>query len=176
MKPMHNNNNNNARRINRFRPNGGGGNPNRGNYTSRPAQQGHGRNHIYDSNGPEGRIRGTAQQVYEKYAQLARDAAATGDNTKAENFMQHAEHYYRIHATFAEVPRDNAPRDAQQPGVEGEVMMQSNEKSEQLAQYEPYTNQQSQQQAPHMPPPQNIPQEQPGFDGFEPPEFLRVKT
>jgi len=59
---------------------GGGNNPNR----------------TYDSNGPEIKIRGSASHVYEKYLQLARDANASGDRVMAENYLQHAEHYYRI--------------------------------------------------------------------------------
>ena len=54
------------------------------------------RNHTYDSNGPEVRIRGTAYQVHEKYMALARDAAASSDRIRAENLLQHAEHYLRI--------------------------------------------------------------------------------
>jgi hypothetical protein len=59
---------------------GGGNNPNR----------------TYDSNGPEIKIRGSASHVYEKYLQLARDSNASGDRVMAENYLQHAEHYYRI--------------------------------------------------------------------------------
>ncbi|MCH4023366.1 MAG: DUF4167 domain-containing protein [Acetobacter sp.] len=54
------------------------------------------RNHVFDSNGPEGRIRGTAQQLFEKYLQLGRDATSSGDRVTAEAFFQHAEHYFRI--------------------------------------------------------------------------------
>ncbi|RFC66306.1 DUF4167 domain-containing protein [Fulvimarina endophytica] len=50
----------------------------------------------YESNGPDVKIRGNAQHVADKYAQLARDAAASGDRVMAENYLQHAEHYYRI--------------------------------------------------------------------------------
>ena len=53
-------------------------------------------NRSYESNGPDGKIRGNANQVYDKYSQLARDAAASGDIVAAEGFWQHAEHYYRI--------------------------------------------------------------------------------
>src|SRR5215469_15186785 len=60
--------------------NGGGNNPNR----------------TYDSNGPEIKIRGSAAHVYEKYLQLARDANSSGDRVMAENYLQHAEHYFRI--------------------------------------------------------------------------------
>ena len=54
------------------------------------------RNHVFDSNGPEIRIRGTAQQLFEKYLQLGRDATSSGDRVTAEAFFQHAEHYFRI--------------------------------------------------------------------------------
>ncbi len=43
------------------------------------------------------RIRGTASQIYDKYCALAHDANASGDRIAAENYLQHAEHYYRIH-------------------------------------------------------------------------------
>src|ERR1700761_8815536 len=54
------------------------------------------RNHVFDSNGPEIRIRGTAQQLFEKYLQLGRDATSGGARVTAEAFFQHAEHYFRI--------------------------------------------------------------------------------
>ncbi len=54
------------------------------------------RNQVYESNGPEVRIRGTVNQVLEKYLALARDASSSGDYVAAENFFQHAEHYFRI--------------------------------------------------------------------------------
>ena len=59
----------------------------------------------YESNGPDVKIRGTAQHVADKYAQLARDAQASGDPVAAENYFQHAEHYYRIIATAQEALR-----------------------------------------------------------------------
>jgi hypothetical protein len=51
---------------------------------------------VYDSNGPEVRIRGTAHQICEKYEALAKDARSTGDTVLAESYLQHAEHYQRI--------------------------------------------------------------------------------
>ena len=54
------------------------------------------KNQTFDSNGPEVRVRGNAHQVLEKYLALARDAQAAGDRIAAENYFQHAEHYYRI--------------------------------------------------------------------------------
>ena len=54
------------------------------------------RNHVFDSNGPDLRVRGTSQQLFEKYLQLGRDAASVGDRVMAEGYFQHAEHYFRI--------------------------------------------------------------------------------
>ncbi len=54
------------------------------------------RHQTFDSNGPSVRIRGNAAQVHEKYLAMARDAASAGDRIAAENYQQHAEHYYRI--------------------------------------------------------------------------------
>lgn len=53
-------------------------------------------NRVFDSSGPEGKVRGTPQQVIDKYNQLARDAQLSGDRVAAENFQQHAEHYLRM--------------------------------------------------------------------------------
>ena len=61
-------------------------------------------NRSYDSNGPDVRVRGTASQVYEKYQALARDAMSSGDRVMAENYGQHAEHYYRIMLSFQPAP------------------------------------------------------------------------
>jgi hypothetical protein len=54
------------------------------------------RSQTFDSSGPDVRIRGNAYQVLEKYLAMARDASAAGDRIAAENFYQHAEHYYRV--------------------------------------------------------------------------------
>lgn len=59
-------------------------------------RQGPNINRALDSNGPDVRIRGTANQIYDKYLALARDANSSGDRVKAENYLQHAEHYFRI--------------------------------------------------------------------------------
>jgi hypothetical protein len=50
----------------------------------------------YESNGPDVKIRGNAHHVAEKYLQLARDAHTGGDPVAAENYLQHAEHYFRL--------------------------------------------------------------------------------
>lgn len=53
-------------------------------------------NRVFDSSGPEGKVRGTPQQIIDKYNQLARDAQLSGDRVATENFQQHAEHYMRL--------------------------------------------------------------------------------
>jgi hypothetical protein len=53
-------------------------------------------NRVFDSSGPEGKVRGTPQQVIDRYTQLARDAQLSGDRVAVEAFQQHAEHYLRI--------------------------------------------------------------------------------
>jgi Domain of unknown function (DUF4167) len=69
----------------------------------------------YESNGPDVKIRGTAQHIADKYAQLARDAQASGDPVAAENYLQHAEHYYRIIAAAQEQFRDQFGAPYQRP-------------------------------------------------------------
>jgi hypothetical protein len=61
--------------------------------------------HSFDSAGPDIRVRGNAYQVLEKYLQLARDAGTAGDRVAAENFLQHADHYYRVVAAQNEGQR-----------------------------------------------------------------------
>ena len=57
----------------------------------------HNINRAFDSNGPDNvKVRGNAQHVFEKYQQLARDATSSGDRVLAENYLQHAEHYFRV--------------------------------------------------------------------------------
>ncbi len=60
------------------------------------------RTQVYDSNGPDVRIRGTAHQICEKYLTLSKDASSSGDYILAESYMQHAEHYQRIINTYQE--------------------------------------------------------------------------
>src|SRR5207302_11307071 len=60
----------------------------------------------YESNGGDVKLRGTAIHIAEKYVQLARDAQSSGDRVSAENYFQHAEHYYRIVAAAqAQMPQ-----------------------------------------------------------------------
>jgi len=53
-------------------------------------------NRVFDSSGPEGKVRGTPQQIIDKHNQRARDAQLSKDRVAAENFQQHAEHYLRM--------------------------------------------------------------------------------
>jgi hypothetical protein len=64
---------------------------------------------IYESNGPDVKIRGTASHVADKYVQLARDAQTSGDPVAAENYLQHAEHYFRLIAAAQEQFRQTQP-------------------------------------------------------------------
>src|SRR6516225_7283813 len=70
---------------------------------------------MYESNGPDVKIRGTASHVAEKYLQLARDAQSSGDPVAAENYYQHAEHYFRVIAAAQEQLRQSQPYYQQQP-------------------------------------------------------------
>lgn len=79
------------------------------------------RSNVFDSNGPEVRIRGTAQQVLEKYLSLAREASANGDHVSAEGFYQYAEHYYRVHQAMQENAEVNRPKPRSRPDEQGEA-------------------------------------------------------
>ncbi|MEO5805761.1 DUF4167 domain-containing protein [Devosia sp.] len=84
MRPIQQNNNNKNNNNNRTRGRNGG------------------RKHVnplsrnFESNGPDVKVRGNAAHIAEKYMQLARDAQSSGDSVMAENYLQHAEHYFRI--------------------------------------------------------------------------------
>jgi hypothetical protein len=80
---------------------------------------------VYESNGPDIKIRGTASHVAEKYLQLARDARSSGDPVAAENYYQHAEHYFRLIATAQEQFRQN-----QQPRGDEPISNSSGDDSE----------------------------------------------
>jgi hypothetical protein len=84
---------------------------------------GHRKNHnpmsrVYESNGPDVKIRGNPAHIAEKYIQMARDAQASGDPISAENYYQHAEHYYRLIAAAQEQFRQNNPH---LPRIESET-------------------------------------------------------
>ncbi len=90
----------------------------------------------YDSNGPDIRVRGSAAHVAEKYMQLARDANSSGDSVAAENFLQHAEHYFRIISAaqaqqLAQQQAQQATQEAQQAArAEQQAQRQQNHNTE----------------------------------------------
>lgn len=67
-------------------------------------------NRVFDSSGPEGKVRGTPQQIIDKYLNLARDAQLSNDRVAEQSFLQHAEHYTRL---LGEAQREMADRQAQ---------------------------------------------------------------
>ena len=80
-------------------------------------------NRVFESAGPDGKVRGTPQQIIDKYQALARDAQVAGDRVAAENYLQHSEHYSRLlgeaqrqqnEQRFGQ-DRDDAPRGEEQP-------------------------------------------------------------
>src|SRR5712691_6260056 len=103
---------------------GGGGGPHQHN-NNRPRLP-H-RIQTFDSNGPSVKIRGNAYQVFERYVALAREAQASGDRVAAENFYQHAEHYFRVMNAQGEgqghgAPRPTTPADLEMGGgADGEA-------------------------------------------------------
>jgi hypothetical protein len=70
---------------------------------------------VYESNGPDVKIRGTAHHIAEKYLQLARDAQSSGDPVSGENYLQHAEHYFRMIAAAQQQLQQQNPNMQQQP-------------------------------------------------------------
>lgn len=70
-------------------------------------------NRVFDSSGPEGKVRGTPQQIIEKYLTLARDAQLGSDRVAEQSFLQHAEHYTRL---LGEAQREQAERQQQYQG------------------------------------------------------------
>ena len=122
---------------------GGGGNPNNPNNPNRPQQPR--RIQTFESSGPSVKIRGNAYQVFERYVALAREAATSGDRIAAENYYQHAEHYFRVMNLNGEgqanqqAPRPMTPADTEmgmgadpeaesdQPGQPNDVAAQPQE-------------------------------------------------
>lgn len=82
---------------------------------NRGKTQGHSPNRVYESAGPEGKVRGTPQQIIDKYLALARDAQLSGDRVGSENFLQHAEHYARILLAVQEAQQQDRRDQNQQP-------------------------------------------------------------
>jgi hypothetical protein len=100
----------------RSRGRNGGGNPYHNNNQNRGPRPPH-RSQTFDSNGPNVKIRGNAYQVFERYLALAREAQSSGDRIAAENFYQHAEHYFRVMNADG---FQGQPRPSQQTPVDAE--------------------------------------------------------
>src|SRR3954467_5759323 len=94
------------------------------------------RNQTFDSNGPNVKVRGSAHQVFERYIVLAREAAIGGDRIAAENFYQHAEHYFRLTGANHEgaqqgiAPRQATPTDDASDGPGQEPDESNGERSQ----------------------------------------------
>jgi hypothetical protein len=109
----------------RSRGRNGGGNPYHNNNPNRGGGGGGGprpphRSQNFDSNGPNVKIRGNAYQVFERYLALAREAQTSGDRIAAENFYQHAEHYFRVMNANGEALQRQQQQQQMQP--DGEPM------------------------------------------------------
>ncbi|NIA71874.1 DUF4167 domain-containing protein [Pelagibius litoralis] len=119
--------------------NNNGGRRPRGRTNRKPHSGGPSRPNNYDSNGPDGRVRGNARQVYEKYLNLARDAQSAGDRVAAEAYFQYAEHYFRILSDSTDPQRperrpENRPAEGSGEAAEGEAAVQVNGGGAQSAQ------------------------------------------
>lgn len=121
----------------RSRGRNNGNNPHHGGNRPRPPQ----RIQTFDSNGPNVKIRGNAYQVFERYVAMAREAVSSGDRIAAENFYQHAEHYFRTMNASGEghgqgQQRPITPADPEQGG-EGDPQASEDEQMQQPHQHSP---------------------------------------
>ena len=96
-----------------MRPSGRSRNKNRNN--GRRPNPGNVINRVFDSSGPEGKVRGTPQQIIDKYQSLAHDSQLSGDRVSAENFQQHSEHYARL---LLEAQKEIAEKAVTQESIE----------------------------------------------------------
>ena len=96
-----------------MRPSGKSRNKNRNN--GRRPNPGNVINRVFDSSGPEGKVRGTPQQIIDKYQSLAHDSQLSGDRVSAENFQQHSEHYARL---LLEAQKEIAEKAVAQESIE----------------------------------------------------------
>ena len=82
-------------------------------------------NRVFESSGPDGKVRGNPQQIIEKYQALSRDSYLTGDRVMSENYAQHAEHYIRMLRQVRATQTDGQPEApacaAQKPASEGQI-------------------------------------------------------
>jgi hypothetical protein len=131
---------------------------------------------VYESNGPDVKIRGTAHHVAEKYLQLARDAQSSGDPVAAESYLQYAEHYFRLiaaaQAQFAPQNQQNNPNQPQQPFQRSDMEArdefddEGDEAGNVDSSGQPYPSGAPVQQM-QQPRPQHQHQPQPNFQGYQ---------
>jgi hypothetical protein len=112
-------------------------------------------NRVFDSSGPEGKVRGTPQQIIDKYNQLARDAQLSNDRVATETFQQHAEHYMRMlseatremEARREEQERQNRERQIEQDRINRERQAERDrEREERIERQEQMANEQPAEQ------------------------------
>jgi hypothetical protein len=126
---------------------------------------------VYESNGPDVKVRGTAHHIAEKYIQLARDAQASGDPVSSEGYLQHAEHYFRLiaaaQAQFAQQNPHQPQQAYQRPDMEGGEEFEEGGSEEGAQQSDPnaqpYAGGAPVQRPQHQPNAQSQPQ--PNFQG-----------
>ena len=82
-------------------------------------------NRVFDSAGPEGKVRGTPQQIIDKYLSLAHDSQLSGDRVSAENFQQHSEHYSRLLLEAQKEIAEKAALQEQNNSLEGNASRDS---------------------------------------------------
>ena len=133
---------------------------------------------VYESNGPDVKVRGTAHHIAEKYVQLARDAQSSGDPIAAESYLQYAEHYFRLiaaaQAQFAQQNPHQQQQPYQRPDMDGGDEFGEGEGEGDEApgnpNAQPYAGgapvAQQQQHRPQPQPQQQQPQPQPNFQGY----------
>ncbi len=86
-------------------------------------------NRVFDSAGPEGKVRGTPQQIIDKYLSLAHDSQLSGDRVSAENFQQHSEHYSRLLLEAQKEIAEKANQQEQNNSLEGQSLRPSEKPS-----------------------------------------------
>ena len=131
---------------------------------------------VYESNGPDVKIRGTAHHIAEKYSQLARDAQSSGDPVAAEGYLQYAEHYFRLimaaQVQFAQQNPNQQQQPFQRPDMEGrdDYDDEGDDTGGDQPGQQPFQSgqpgPQMQQRPQHQPQTQHQPQ--PNFQGYQP--------
>jgi hypothetical protein len=121
---------------------------------------------VYESNGPDVKIRGTAHHIAEKYIQLARDAQSSGDPVSSEGYLQHAEHYFRLiaaaQAQYAQQNPNQPQQVYQRPDMDGDGEEEGGEASDPNQQ--PYAGGQPVQPQQNRPQQQQQNQPQPSYN------------